>query len=348
MAINISLMIFYAVFAGDVSVTLFRRQRESIRAGIAGDYVFAILRVKNFQFFNRNAEHFGDLFEIDVLLDHHGIGHDGSFRERLTDVVVLIVVHHVVCSDESGDISTSFRRQVIVYIPEVFFTATGTAQRSVDRTGTAVVRSNSERPVAVGIIKLLEISCGSLRRANRVATLVDERIDRQPHIFSRTNHKLPKPGSTGRRYGVGIERTFDNGKIFKFERHTLFLESLLEEGHIVYAQAEHLLDEPAALSGVHIDVRAHDVVVGHLDDCRERLQSLYIVFLRCRNVVFELNIGVEHGEVFQIPVVAKRLRIGFETIWVDDSIVGDTFFDRKHRRGSNSGNRRAGKDEDCQ
>ncbi len=147
-------MVGNGVFAHYVGVDLVGREHQWIGPYIAGYHLFAVLRVKNLNFFYRDMEHVGNLLEMDSPFDVHGVGQYGPFCQGGGYVVFVVVVHHIVRGDEAWHISACFRRQVWIDCPEIFLFSLATAEGFVDVAWAAVVGGDCQRPIVVDVVEL--------------------------------------------------------------------------------------------------------------------------------------------------------------------------------------------------
>ena len=168
---------------------------------------------------------------------------------------------------------------------------------------------------------------GFLARAIWVAALIYERIDFEAQALGGAHHKLPQSGSTHTRHGVGIDGRFYHRQIFQFERQTLALECVLEDGHIIETHAEHLLHEGATAIDVHLYIVLHHRVKRHLYGGGHGLKSCDIHIIAHLHVIGVVDIGVEHGVVLQIPIIHHCLGIGLETLGIDYRFVANRSLD---------------------
>ena len=102
------------------------------------------------------------LVEVHAVVHHHRVDNQRLFRQGRVDVVLLIVVHHIGGSDECRHITTGFAGQIFINRPKVgifVISALGTAERLVHIGRAAVVGGDSQRPVVVDAVELLEIAC---------------------------------------------------------------------------------------------------------------------------------------------------------------------------------------------
>lgn len=66
-----------------------------------------------------DVEHLGNLLQMKVFVDNHGVGLNRQFGHHRTDVVVAIVVHDVVGCDEGWHISACLLGEVGIDVPVI-------------------------------------------------------------------------------------------------------------------------------------------------------------------------------------------------------------------------------------
>ena len=265
------------------------------------------MRIEFFQLVDAGAEHVGNLLEVNVAVDDDGVGLGRQFRAHGADVVLAVVVHHIVCSDEGGHIASCLARQIGVDDPIVVLSF-GTVDGLVDVFGSAVVGCDDEVPVAEDFVEVAQIACGGPRGLQRVAPFVDQRVHFKTVLLTGGEHELPQPGSAYMRHGVGVETRLNDGQVFQFERQAVGFECFLEDGHIEVAATEHDADRLATVFRVAVDEFPHNVVVGHFHHGGQLAQTQFI------NIVFK--IGVFVGAV----AVGIGLQVGLRGVEFEQAV----------------------------
>ncbi len=77
-----------------------------------------------------------------------------------------------------------------------------------------------------------------------------------------------------RETAVGVEGRLDDRQIFELEGKVVSLECLLKDWHIEIACAQHIAHRAAELAAVAVDKLLHHIVVRHLDDGGQTLESV--------------------------------------------------------------------------
>ena len=126
-------------------------------------------------------------------------------------------------------------------------------------------QNDGQRPLLIDVVEVFQIAAGSLRRADRVAAFVDQRVDLQPVAFAGRGHELPQSGGPGVRNGRGREGRFDDRQCAQFDGQSLLEEFIFDEGEIVLRHPEDAAYDVALRVDIAVDVSAYDVVVGQLD-----------------------------------------------------------------------------------
>ena len=166
-----------------------------------------------------------------VTANHHGVGlcreacHHGAY------IVIAIVGHNVVGGNESRHIAPRLLRQVGIDVPIVLHSL-GAVYGLVDIVGTTVVGGNHKTPVAKHLVEVAEIVGGGIRRLHGVAALVNEGVNLQPILFSRSKHELPQSRCSHSRHRLGIQRRLNHRQVFQFERQAIGLQCLLKYRHV--------------------------------------------------------------------------------------------------------------------
>ena len=172
--IAVCLIVDNTLLAHHIAQTLLRGECQGVRTVVTGDDVFEILWIEHPDFLDRNVEDSRNLIEMHIFVDDDGVGRQMALDDGRRYAMLIEIVHHIVCSDEHGDISSGLRRQIFINLPEILFTLTRTAQSLVDVTGSAVVGGDGKRPVIINLMQLFEIACGVARREAGVAALVNQ------------------------------------------------------------------------------------------------------------------------------------------------------------------------------
>ncbi len=292
--------------------------------------IFAELRVEHSDFLHGNLEHIGYLLEVDTLRHLYGIGDKRVFDQCGLDAVTVVIIHHIVCGDECGEIAAGFGEKIVVNFPEVFFASAGTAQGFVNIAGAAVVGSDGKRPVTVYSVELLEVFHGVVRGQARVAALVHERIHLKAEIKGRSRHELPETHGPGARYGVGVDGAFYHRQILKLQRHFLLHELFHEYAAVIVVKGEHVAHKVAALAQIHVDELAYNLVVGHLYLGGEAGEEVFV--FGCIADVAGAVGGCFYGEVFKVIVFAELASLGLEAFGGHHIIVGDGVLYVEYRR----------------
>ena len=136
--------------------------------------VLTVLGIENSNLFYRNVEHLSNLTEINSIVHHHSVN-DKRFRgEGGADVVLVVVGHHIGCSDKTGHVATSLLGQVVVDFPEVGVLIAATPDSLVYIAWTTVIGCNCKSPVAIGVVELFEKLRCHFAGTVWVTTLVNE------------------------------------------------------------------------------------------------------------------------------------------------------------------------------
>ena len=262
---TVELVVVDRVLVVDEGIDVVLRQAQDRHLGIAVDDVAAILRVERAQLLDVDARHGSNLPEMYVAVDHQRIGLCGQRGAHRTDIVVAIIGHDVVGSDESRHISLRLARQILIDGPIVFLSPS-TVDGLVDVLRSAVVGSNDEAPVVIDAEEVAQIACRSVRRLDGVAPLVDQRGHFQPVLLACSEHKLPQSGSAHTRCCLGREGRLDDRQVLQFQGQVVGFERLFEDGHVEVAGSEHIAHRAAQLHRIAVDKLAYHLVVGHLHD----------------------------------------------------------------------------------
>ena len=90
----------------------FLGQAKDARCALSGNHVGAILRVERFDGIAVYLAVGHNLVNVQILIDHDGVGDNGQFRAHRTDVMLAIVVHDIVGGDERGHVAAGFLGQI--------------------------------------------------------------------------------------------------------------------------------------------------------------------------------------------------------------------------------------------
>ena len=243
------------------------RKSQDAVAAVARYNLSLVLRIQCMQRFQVDVAQVGNLLEMQLAVDVYGICRQGQLRVHRADVMVTVIVHDVVGCNEGRHISSCLFRQVVVDAP-VVPGAIGTVNGFVDSTRTAVVGSNDQVPVLESLVKVVQVTCGSIRSLDGVAAFVDEAVGLKSVNLSRTQHELPESGRSLPGYGGRVECRLDDGQVLQFEGQVVGIEGFLEDRHVEVAGTEHEGYLVAQLACVHVNELAHNLVVRHLHDGR--------------------------------------------------------------------------------
>ena len=336
------------ILAHEVAQNLLARQCQHIRTIVARNNIFAELRIQHSDLVDRNIEDIGYLLKVDAMIHGDSVSCQVTAHDSRRDIVVVVEIHHIVGGDERRHISAGFARQIVIDFPEIFLSATGTAKSLVDIARAAVVGGNRQRPVAVDVVKLMEIAGGVARRCTRITTLIDKRVDLHAEPFCSARHELPETTGAGAADGIGVQRALDNRQILQLGRHPFFQEFLKEYIAVVAVESEHIGHKAATLAKIHIDHLSDNIVIGHLYLGRQRGKTLLIVF--GRSEALRLIALVAHDIVLEIEIFLKLADFRLEAFRRHDIVVGQGMFDVENRLrgiGRSSGHSHCTADNGC-
>ena len=176
-------------------------------------------------------------------------------------------------------------------------------------------------PVAENLIEVAQVAGGGIRRFNRVAALVEQRVHLQSVLLACGEHELPETSCTDARHSLRVECRLDDGQVLQFQRQTISLQCLLENGHEEILCAQHDGYGAAQASAVAVDELLHNFVPRHLYSSRQLLQSLHELLL----AVF----GVDVRHVARAVGLQEVLRVVQveQTIDLEGQSFGNIDFD---------------------
>ena len=112
--------------------------------------------VENSNLVERNVQDLRNLTEVDTVSNLNGVDNEGLLGEGGVDVMLLVVGHNIVGCNKCGYIATSLFGQVVINLPEVGVFSAGATNGLVYIARTAVVSGDSQRPVMISVVELLE------------------------------------------------------------------------------------------------------------------------------------------------------------------------------------------------
>ena len=201
---------------------------------------------------------------MQVAVDFEGVHVGGHVHDLRDKTVLLVVAEGVHGTDEGRYVAAGFAGEVVVDGPEVGAPA-GPPDGFVDIAGAAVVGGDGQVPVAEDAVGVLQVAGGCIGGFERVEAFIDVGVDFQPVTLGRGVHELPHTLCAGAGDGDGVEGGFDDCHVLEFLRHIVFVEGLLEDGHVVIRQAEHDGHLGWHLLGVEDHVVLDRLVVGEGD-----------------------------------------------------------------------------------
>ena len=249
----------------DEAHNLLRGKGECVGTHISWNHVAAILWIQDPDLIHWDFQHIRDLAERHTLVNLNCVDDERTVGILGVDAVLAVIGHHIVGSDKRWHIATSFLGQVVVDFPEVGMLGAHSLHRFVDIARTTVVGSNGKRPVAIGVIELLEEHSGLLARDVGVAAGIDLASHLHAYTLGCRGHELPQAAGTGRRHGIGVECALNNGDILELKWHVVALKGSLKDGHIVGTHTHQLRHQCASFHHISLDIAFHDLVEWHLD-----------------------------------------------------------------------------------
>ena len=251
----------------------------------------------------------GYLREVHIAVQHHGIGLHRQFATHRTDIVLAIVSHHIVGSNESRHVAACFFWQIRIYFPEVFLSAS-TVNSLVNVGRTAVVCSNNEVPVSKNLIQVFQIVSCCIRRAYRVAALVNKSVYLQTIFFAGGWHKLPQSRCTYSWYSIRLQCRFNYWQIFQFQWQLIHFKSFLKQRHEEVACAKHETYSMTHAVGISVNECLYDLVVGHFHFSRKSLQAFFINFFA------ERRVGIRHLAVFIYRQICLCVKLVQQIVYI--------------------------------
>ena len=240
-----------------------QRQAQGRRLRQSRHHVAAVDGVEGAYHVDVDVAHCSHLREVDVAVNHHGVGLGRQLATHRADAVLAVVRHGVVGCYECRHVAARLLWQVGVYLPVVAL-ASRAANGTVDVLRPAVIGGNDEVPVAKDKIEVAQIARCGIRRLDGVAAVVGQRCHLKPVGLARGEHELPEPRGTYARHGRGVQRRLYDGQVLKLERQLIGIERLLEDGHVEVCGTKHIAHLTAQAHHVAVDARAHHVVVVHI------------------------------------------------------------------------------------
>ena len=142
--------------------------------------------------------------------------------------MLVIVVHHVDDRYQRRDVTAGLARQVVVNLPEVALPSAA-GNGLVDVARTTVVGRYGQRPVVEHTVQVAEVTGRSVRGFDRVAALVDDRVDLKVIDAAGVVHELPQSGGAHTGGCFGIQGALDDGEIFHLVGHPVAVKGFLEQ-----------------------------------------------------------------------------------------------------------------------
>ena len=269
---------------------------------VARDECRAVLRVERAEFVLTDAAQFLDSLHPYVARDLYRVRPHRQFRVDGADVVVAIVVHDVVGSNECRDIAACLGREIGVDGPVVFH-ASCPLDGFVDVVRAAVVACNDERPVAEDAVEVVQIACGGVARLDGIAPFVNEACHLEAVLFARTYHELPQTHCACTADSHGVECALDDGQVLQLQWYLVAFECFFEDRIVEVSQSEQYGYGVAEAAAVEIDVLLHDVVIRHVDDIGQAAEPIGVgLWVELRVLAGCLAAFVEEEEVACLPV----------------------------------------------
>ena len=281
---------------------------------IARNDIFAILRIQNSDFLDRNIEHLCNLTEVNTIVHLHGIDNERLSGKSWTDVMLSVIGHSIICRDESRHISTSLLGQIVINFPKVGMLGSCSSDGFVHVAWSTVIGSDGKSPVAIGIIKLLEVLRSHFARAVWVATLVNERANLKPESLTSSNHKLPQAASSCWRHSIGVESRLNDWDILELEWHLVSFKSFFKDGHIIRTHAKHLCHKSSTSLDISLNVAFNNLIERHFNHSWHFSESADVFVITDISIIVTFDTTlIDDSIVFKIPVLHHLLGIGLET-----------------------------------
>ena len=233
-----------------------------------------VLGIQQPDHFFGDAERLGHLIQMQMAVDHDRVGRQRNRRIVWRDTVVRVIMVQIGHGDQRRDVIPCRLRQVRVNVPVGRGLSAGSLQCLDYVAGTVVVRREGERPVVEHVVQVFQIAAGGLRRSDRVASGVYHRRDFEPVITACHERELPQTYGTGRRCSGRLQRRFDYGQEFEFQRQSVFLQFPFEDREIIPAVGQHAPRKRLVGRRVGGDLFANDFVVRKMDRRDDRLEPL--------------------------------------------------------------------------
>lgn len=135
-------------------------QTKRIGFLVAGNNIFLEFRIQCPKLVDIDVADTGNLIEIQIAGYMDRICSFRHVHIHRADVMLTIVSHDIVCSNEGRYVSSGFFRQVIVNSPEVG-SSSGAADSLVDGSGTAIVCCQHKIPVMIDFVQVLQVTDSS-------------------------------------------------------------------------------------------------------------------------------------------------------------------------------------------
>ena len=134
----------------------FGRQTQSSWFTVSGDDVAFVLRVQAFNFVQGDMANIGNLLEMQVTADKHSIRGLGDIGLHGAYIVLAIVCHDIIGSDECRHVASGFTGQEVIDFPIIRFPV-GAPDGLADVARSSVVGGDDQVPNVVDLIPVLQI-----------------------------------------------------------------------------------------------------------------------------------------------------------------------------------------------
>ena len=104
--------------------------------------------------------------------------------------MLAVIIHDVIGSNESGNVSTGFFGKIRVNGP-IVFASSGTVNGFVERSRSAIISGNYKIPITVNLVKIIKILRGGKRSFYGVAAFINKTVNLLVVAFCCGQHKLP-------------------------------------------------------------------------------------------------------------------------------------------------------------